>query len=716
MSFTKQMLLGLFLGIGIGIFLGEFSQPFSIVGNIYIGLLQMTVLPYIVVSLVANLGRISWSESRGLLLAAVSVLALILILGMGMLIVIPYAFPEWQSGSFFRATMVESAKAFDLVAMYIPANPFNSLANNIVPAVVLFSILLGVGVSGITGNGGFLQALDVVEAALNRINKMVIKLTPIGILAIAAGTAGSISVDELSRLQAYLITYTVIALVLSFLVLPLLVSAVTPFSYKDLVTIPKDTLIMIFATAKIIVLMPQLVENVKVLFRRYDLEDEHVDSGAEVLMPLAYPFPNLGTYVILMFIPFSAWYMGRSFDFSDQVVFQAASLLSSFVAPIIGIPFLLDLMRVPADMMELFMMSTVYTDRIRVVLGAVHLLSLTIVVLAIRKEVFRWNIAALLKAVAISALAIVISLFGVRAYLAEAMDGTQGGSEDLVQMRWMDRTVDAEIYKDSLPAVVNVACTEDRITTIMQRGTLRVGYLADSLPFAFSNEQGEVTGFDIEMAHMLARDLGVSLELVRIKTAEISELFNSGQLDIVMSGLAITAKRALQWEFSASPMDLTLAVLVEEYRRREFSTLRNLKNNTDLNLGIVGADSAYKHLLENAIDNVNLVSVASPRAFLKGNEPNLDGIIYSAEGGSAWTLLYPSYTVVVPEPGAIKLSMAYPLPKGEVTWKRFVSQWVEIKQKEGTITSLFDHWIQGKGAEDTTPRWSVIRNVLYWVD
>ena len=313
-------------------------------------------------------------------------------------------------------------------------------------------------------------------------------------------------------------------------------------------------------------------------------------------------------------------------------------------------------------------------------------------------------------------MAIAISLLSVRAYLGEAMTDTPAGADALVQMRWMDRTVEAKVYKNSLPAVENKAAAEDRISIIMQRGTLRVGYLADSLPFAFSNEQGEITGFDIEMAHMLARDLGVTLELVRIKTDSISELFSTGQLDIVMSGLGITAKRALQWEFSSSPMDLTLAVLVEDHRRREFLTLENLKNNKNLNLGIVGADSAYKHLLENMIGDVNIISVSSPRSFLKGNKPNLDGIIYSAEGGSAWTLLYPTYTVVVPEPGQIKLSMAYPLPKGELAWKRFVSQWVEIKQKEGTITSLFDHWIQGKGAEDTTPRWSVVRNILHWVD
>ncbi len=71
---------------------------------------------------------------------------------------------------------------------------------------------------------------------------------------------------------------------MSFVVLPLLVTAVTPFKYRDLLSIPRDTLITIFAAAKIIVVLPQLVENIKELFRRYDLEDEEVSHGAEPLL------------------------------------------------------------------------------------------------------------------------------------------------------------------------------------------------------------------------------------------------------------------------------------------------------------------------------------------------------------------------------------------------------------------------------------------------
>ena len=212
MSFTLQILVGLVIGVFTGLFLGEIAAPFSTVGEIFIALLQMTVLPYIVVSLMGNLGRISWSESRGLVLAAMSVLAFLLLLGVVVLITAPLAFPEWQSASFFSASLVQSRHALDLVALYIPANPFHSLANNVVPAAVIFSILLGVGLSGLRGNDGLLKGFDVLEDALNRINKMVIKLTPLGVFAIAAGMTGTVVFEEISRLQAYLITYTVVAM------------------------------------------------------------------------------------------------------------------------------------------------------------------------------------------------------------------------------------------------------------------------------------------------------------------------------------------------------------------------------------------------------------------------------------------------------------------------------------------------------------------------
>jgi Na+/H+-dicarboxylate symporter/ABC-type amino acid transport substrate-binding protein len=716
MSFTLQILLGLVFGILTGLFLGEIAAPFSVAGDIFIALLQMTVLPYIVVSLMGNLGRISWSESRGLLIAAMVVLATLLLLGVIALITVPLAFPKWASASFFSPGLVQSPQALDLVALYIPANPFGSLANNVVPAAVLFSILLGIGLSGIKGNDGLLQALDVIADALNRINKMVIRLTPLGVYAIAAGIAGTVVFEEISRLQAYLITYTVVAVLLSFLVLPLLVNAVTPFKYRDLLAIPRDTLITIFATGKIIVVLPQLIDNVNELFRRYDLEDEETQTSTRILLPLAYPFPNLGTYTILMFVPFSAWYLGRSFDLSDDLVFQAGAVLSSFVAPIIGIPFLLDLVQLPADMMELFVMSTVYTDRVRVVLGAMHLLTLAIVAIAISRGAFTVNLRKLARAGTVSLLVVLASLFLIRGYLGQALGDTYSGAQDLVEMRWMDRPVAARVFHDSLPEVEPQVGEMTRLELTERRGTLRVGYLANSLPFAFRNEAGEVVGFDIELAHHLASDLGLKLELVRIEKKAINGLLDTGQIDIVMSGLAVTPGRLKQWNFSASPLDLTLGFLVQDHRRNDFRSLEAVQNMTALRLGVVQSDAAFIRYAKLSLPHVEFKNLESPRAFLRGERPDLDAVLYSAEGGSAWTLIYPDFAVQVPHPLAAKVPMGYPLPTNDPSWARYVSQWIKLNQKNGTIDAVFHHWILGTGATRTKPRWSIIRDVLHWVD
>ena len=716
MSFTFKILTGLFLGIFTGLFLGEIAAPFSVVGEVFIGLLQMTVLPYIVVSLVSNLGGVSWSERRGTLIAAIAVLGALLLLGVLVLVAIPLAFPVVKSASFFSSSLIEPARVFDLVELYIPANPFASLANNVVPAAVLFSILLGIGVGRIPGREGLLQGLDVVADGLNVINKMIIKLTPVGVFAIAAGTAGTISLTEVDKLQAFLITYTLVVLAMTFVVLPMLVSAVTPFRYRDLLSIPKDTLITIFATSKIIVVLPQLVENIKELFRRYKLDNEEVESSAEILLPMAYPFPNLGTFIILMFIPFSVWYLGNSLELSEHVVFLGSAFLSSFVAPIIGIPFLLDVLQIPADMMELFVMSTVYTDRIRVVLGAMHLFCLAIVAIAVTQGVFKVHVRRLLTAVLVSVVVMGVSLAGVRFYLASSMDGTYSGDQDLVAMRWMDRPVPARQYADELPPLETRAAVDGRLATIERRGTVRVGYLPDSLPFAFRNQKGEVVGFDVEMANHLAGDLGVSLEMVRIERHDISKLLASGQIDIVMSGLAITPTRAKMWAFGAAPIDLSLGVLVRDYRRKEFSTMESMLKIQDLKLGVVQNDEAFDRRILNAFPEASVVNIKSPRDFLRGDKPELDAVVYSAEGGSAWTLIYPDFNVVVPQPLSAKVPMGYPLPSGDVEWSRFISTWVELEKKNGSVGHLFEHWIRGGGAKDTLPRWSIIRDVLHWVE
>ncbi|MCP4631101.1 MAG: cation:dicarboxylase symporter family transporter [bacterium] len=81
------------------------------------------------------------------------------------------------------------------------------MANNIVPAVVLFSILLGVALMGIQDKDALIKVLSTSAEALVKITGIIVKLTPFGVFAISAAAAGTMTIDYLGRLQVYLISF-----------------------------------------------------------------------------------------------------------------------------------------------------------------------------------------------------------------------------------------------------------------------------------------------------------------------------------------------------------------------------------------------------------------------------------------------------------------------------------------------------------------------------
>ena len=137
------------------------------------------------------------------------------------------------------------------------------MANNIVPAVVLFSIAVGLALMGIESKGPLIAAFDILEEALKRVTKFVARLTPLGIFAIAASTAGTMNIDQLSRLQVYIVTYAVAALLMTFGVLPALIMLLTPLGYREIVWATKDALLMAFATDNLLIVIPMLSDHGK---------------------------------------------------------------------------------------------------------------------------------------------------------------------------------------------------------------------------------------------------------------------------------------------------------------------------------------------------------------------------------------------------------------------------------------------------------------------
>ena len=95
----------------------------------------------------------------------------------------------------------------DWIELYIPSNPFRSLSNNLVPAVVVFSALLGIALIVLRDRDRVLGPLRLIGDTLSRAGSMLVALTPIGIFAIAGQAAGTLRLEEFERLQAFLLVW-----------------------------------------------------------------------------------------------------------------------------------------------------------------------------------------------------------------------------------------------------------------------------------------------------------------------------------------------------------------------------------------------------------------------------------------------------------------------------------------------------------------------------
>src|SRR5262249_23435705 len=93
--------------------------------------------------------------------------------------------------------------------------------------------------------------------------------------------------------------------------------------------------------------------------------------------------------------------------------------------------------------------------------------------------------------------------------------------------------------------------TTSGLDRVHRRGALSVVYFEDRLPSVFVNQRGEPAGLAVEMALQLARDLGVTAEFVQVPRTVLDTGVDSSTCDIIMSGVAMTADRALHVRFSA---------------------------------------------------------------------------------------------------------------------------------------------------------------------
>jgi len=710
---SLRILAGLLAGVAVGLFFGEGAAVLQPVADLYIRGMQMTVLPYLVLTLVGGLGKLDPATARRLGLRATALLSLLVVLACAVIVVMPLAYPALVSASFYSDTLIEPAQPFALGELYVPSNPFYAMANAVVPGLVLFSSAVGVALIGVPDKAPLLSSLLSLERAVVRVTQLVLSLTPYGVFAISASVAGTMSLESLSRLEIYFVIFGAAALLLAFVVIPLAVAALTPFGWRQVVGMCHEALLTAFIANSAFIVLPMLVERVKAALAAQAMDSTDTRSAVDVVVPVSFVVPNAGKLLTLLFVPFAAWLAGNPLGADAYLALFGAGIPSYFAKAQVALPFLMDLLGVPHDLFLLYIPSSIVTGKFDSMVTVMSLLALALLTASAVAGHLRIEPRRIARALLITLAATAVTVGGLKLSLAHAVDTVYRKDQALSNMNLPRVMLPIALLAEAPAAEAVSTSTMQRIRA---RGALRVAFVGDRVPFAFFNARRDLVGMDVELAQRLAQDLGATrVDFVPADFDQMSRLLAEGRIDVAV-GLPYLPDLLRQVAYSVPYLDSTLGLVVRDELRDDFSSATRLAGRSPVTIALLGDLPAVQDRLRKQLAGVDLrfVALPSPKHFFEGEAPHVDAFAMLAEAGAAWSILYPAYSVVVPQPGAIAVPVGVGMRRGDSELASVVNDWLVIQRSAGVLSQLREYWVLGHGAQKRSPRWSIRHDVLGW--
>ena len=230
------------------------------------------------------------------------------------------------------------------------------------------------------------------------------------------------------------------------------------------------------------------------------------------------------------------------------------------------------------------------------------------------------------------------------------------------------------------------------LDTISRRGVLKVG-LSTFVPWAMNDKNGELIGFEVDVARRLAEDMGVDIEFIPTKWSGIIPALLTGKFDVVIGGMGIRPDRNLKVNFSIPYEYSGLAIVANKEKAAGFKSLEDFNKEgvvVAVRLGSTGADVVEK-----------LLPLATMRLF--DNEAQLiqellvgraHAVVASAPMPAYQALKYSDKLFLPMEGTFTKEPIGFALQKGDYDLVNFFNNWITVVAAEGWLDERMHYWFE----------------------
>ena len=526
----------------------------------------------------------------------------------------------------------------------------------------------------------------------------------------SAAAAGTMRVEEFVRLQVWFVVYIGSACLISLWLLPALVALLTPVPYGRFVRTLQTAMLTAFAAGDYFVVLPMIAEANKQLLVEQGKSEDEADRTIGVVVPLLFNFPHTGKILSLAFVPFGAWFSNIDLSIGQWFSLGTAGTLSMFGSINAAMPFLLDLVRLPADLFDLFTMSGVLNSRFGSLMATMHTAALSMLVAASLLGVLRVSVRRLVRLGVMSVIILALFIGGTRLLFERVVPPPAVGMESLAGFHLRQGTPVPVVRDASIPPEPP-GPVADRLDLIKRRGVMRVGFHTDAVPYAFFNTSQELVGFDIEMAFGLATALGVKPEFVPLERGRLTASLESGLCDIVMSGVIVTVPSAAEVDFSQGYQQERIGFLVPDHDRGLFASITDIRSRP-LRLGVLS--DRFIVPVKRMLPMATAVPTPLADVLRTGEMPGLDAYIIPIDQARYVSRVQPGLSAVLPEDDDTYAVVAYAVPRDAASLLNLVNSWIDVTRAAGVFADAHAYWVRGRALTPQVARWSIGSNVLGW--
>ena len=336
LSTETLTIAAIFTGVAAGVWLPEAMLSFKWMGDLFLMLLKMLIVPLVFASVfvaIVSLGSGEALKNLGLKALGYYLLTTALAVTTGLVvvgIVQPGAAHHLAASA---AVTVPPAQRFSaLLLSFVPANIFASLSEGKIVQVLVFVLFFAVAVLHLerARRDTLQEFFESVNDAMGKIAEWVIKLTPLGVFSLIGYVIAKEGLSTLWELKSYVVAVLLGLFVHALVVLPAVASLLGRFDPLAYFKSVREAVLVAFSTASSAATLPVSIETA------YEKGGVRKESAGFIL-PLGATVNMDGTAlyeaVAVMFIANS---YGMELGFSQQIVIFLTATFASIGAA--GIP------------------------------------------------------------------------------------------------------------------------------------------------------------------------------------------------------------------------------------------------------------------------------------------------------------------------------------------------------------------------------------------